>query len=362
MEIDSVAFNIFLKGFFKMSYKYDYLTFIGRMEPVHIGHIEVILTALTMSHNVIVLIGSSNQPRTIKNPWTYQERFDMIFNALPPDVRDRVFIRPLRDQKYNDAKWAVSVQAIVSSIVDPNKPKIGKARIGVIGHSKDDSSYYLKMFPQWGKPIEHPMNEVVNATDIRNIYFEQKNIKFLSGLLPNSSYDQLKSFMNSDEYANLVIEHKHIKKYKKAWEAAPYAPTFVTTDAIVVQSGHVLLIKRKAAPGFNLMALPGGFLEQKEHIIDGMLRELREETKLKVPEAVLRGSIKHIQVFDDPNRSMRGRTITHAFLIVLPDGDLPHVKGGSDASLAEFIAISDVAEDKCFEDHYHIIDHMIGFM
>lgn len=342
-------------------YQYDYLAFIGRMEPVHIGHIEVIINALSMSNYVIVLIGSANQPRTIKNPWTYEERKTMVQNALPEEVRARVFIRPLQDQKYNDAKWAASVQSIVASVVGFTEIK---PRIGLIGHSKDESSYYLKMFPQWGKSVEHPMNEVVNATDIRNIYFEQKNIKFLSGLLPDSSYDCLRDFMKTSDYDNLVNEHKHIAKYKNAWKAAPYAPTFVTTDAIVVQSGHVLMIVRDAAPGAGLIAFPGGFLEQNERIVDGMIRELREETKLKVPEPVLKGSIRYTHVFDDPNRSMRGRTITHAFLIVLPDGELPLVKAGSDArkGSAKFIPMYDVVEEKCFEDHYHMYQHMIGFM
>ena len=42
------------------------------------------------------------------------------------------------------------------------------------------------------------------------------------------------------------------------------------------------------------MALPGGYLDRHEWSIDGMLRELKEETKIKLPVDVLRGSIKEI--------------------------------------------------------------------
>jgi bifunctional NMN adenylyltransferase/nudix hydrolase len=80
-----------------------------------------------------------------------------------------------------------------------------------------------------------------------------------------------------------------IEKYKESWKAAPFPPTFVTVDAVVVQSGHVLLVKRKAMPGAGLWALPGGFLNQEETLLDGAIRELKEETKIKVPVPVLKG-------------------------------------------------------------------------
>jgi bifunctional NMN adenylyltransferase/nudix hydrolase len=151
-----------------------------------------------------------------------------------------------------------------------------------------------------------------------------------------------------------------IKKYKKSWEAAPYAPTFVTTDAVVVQSGHVLLIERGAAPGEGLWALPGGFINQDETIEDAALRELREETKVKVPLPVLRGSIKANRVFDKPDRDPRGRMITHAFLIELPPGELPAIKGSDDARHARWVPISDVEEAEMYADHYHIITYFLG--
>ncbi|MBD4036065.1 NUDIX domain-containing protein, partial [Xanthomonas citri pv. citri] len=83
-----------------------------------------------------------------------------------------------------------------------------------------------------------------------------------------------------------------------------------------------------------LMALPGGFLDSGEWLDDAFIRELREETKIKVPSPVIRGSVFGTMVADYPHRSMRGRVISRVYGIKLPDGPLPEVKGRSDAKRA----------------------------
>ena len=203
------------------------------------------------------------------------------------------------------------------------------------------------------------MNEVVHATDIRKLFFES-NIRYLASVVSTSVYYFLEEFKNTPEYTLLKEEYDFIKKYREAWAAAPYAPTFLTCDAVVVQSGNILLIKRKAVPGKGLWALPGGFVNPKERIQDAMIRELREETKIKVPAPVLKGSIKSSEVFDDPERSLRGRTITQAFYIELPPGELPVVKGADDADKAEWVPLAHIKEEKMFEDHMNIIQTFIG--
>jgi bifunctional NMN adenylyltransferase/nudix hydrolase len=101
---------------------------------------------------------------------------------------------------------------------------------------------------------------------------------------------------------------------------------FVTADAVVVQSGHILLVERGRAPGKGLLALPGGFVNPEERIRDAAIRELREETSIsdgkgQIPPAMLASFIEdaRTRVFDAPNRSLRGRIITHAFLFRLPE-------------------------------------------
>ena len=84
-----------------------------------------------------------------------------------------------------------------------------------------------------------------------------------------------------------------------------------------MQSGHVFVVRRKVHPGKGLLALPGGFLAANMTLEDNALKELKEETQIKVPVQVLRGSIKNQKAFDYPERSQRGRTVTFAYYIEL---------------------------------------------
>lgn len=362
--------------------KFDYIVYIGRFQPFHNAHAEIIKKAQQLADRVILLIGSHDQPRTIKNPWTSNERHEMIHQAL--GWRATELVGYIADRKYNDQQWAKDIQNAVFELIKKDTDNISQdgpitnfGRIGIIGHRMDESSEYLEMFPQW-KFIEVGSIKGVHATDIRTAYFDPYNFwvpttipsllideanKFIKLHVPPIIFNHLMSWRGSNEYMYLDDQYQFIKKYKAAWKNIPYPPIFITTDAVVIQSGHVLLVKRGAQPGKNLWALPGGFVNQHERIKDAMIRELREETRLKVPVPVLKGSITDSKIFDDPYRSLRGRTITHAYLIELNGMDpLPKIKGGDDATKARWIPLSkfEGMQDQMFEDHYDIVHFFLG--
>jgi len=355
-----------------MNKKFDFLIFIGRFQPFHSGHLKVVEKAFEQSEKVIMLIGSAHQPRSVRNPWLFQERDEMIRNCLSENESQRLITAPLMDVTYNDELWVKNVQSTINGLVTAHFATPHKhPKVGLIGHSKDHSSYYLNLFPQWGSVAVDDYKNI-NATPIRNhllgIEAGQHSDKIQQlhskDQIPSGVLDYLNQFVISqhqDIFNQLCSEYQFIKKYKSGWEVAPYQPTFVTVDAVVIQSGHILLVERKARPGKGLLALPGGFLDPGEKLKDACIRELREETKLKVPLPVLYGSIKHNDVFDDPYRSMRGRTITHAFYIELkPNHELPKVKGGDDAKRAFWMPLAELNPEQMFEDHYFIIQKMIG--
>jgi bifunctional NMN adenylyltransferase/nudix hydrolase len=184
----------------------------------------------------------------------------------------------------------------------------------------------------------------------------------ITALVPSPVVSFLKPFALNAAFSELCSEVDFLKKYKKQWEVAPYPVVFVTTDAVVEQAGHVLLITRKAFPGKGLYALPGGFLDanKDKSLLDGCLRELKEETKIELPSRVLRGSIKDTKAFDAIGRSNRGRTITHAFYFKLENNTvLPKVKASDDAESAQWVDISELTPENMYEDHYSIIKYFI---
>ena len=345
-----------------MDNKHNISVMIGRFQPVHSAHIEIINQALELSDNIIIVIGSDNQPRTPKNPFTSKEREQMILASMPQDTWNSIRFARIEDATYNNQDWARNVQdAVDKTAVQFYNDWNDEPTFTLIGHHKDASSFYLDMFPQWSN-IEIPLIDDLHSTDIRDSYFN-KSGRVSFETLPLGVRNFLREFEQSDEFGTLREEYDYIEMYKEQWSVAPYAPTFVTVDAVVIQAGHVLLVKRRASPGKGLYALPGGFLDQNETLEDGMLRELREETKLKIPVPVLRGSIKKSRIFDAPQRSLRGRTITQAFLIELPASTpLPKVKGADDAEKAMWVPLNDFykMQDKIFEDHWSIVKTMIG--
>jgi bifunctional NMN adenylyltransferase/nudix hydrolase len=342
------------------SYKYDFLTFIGRFQPYHLGHDVIVRKALTLSQNVIIVIGGTNRPRTIRNPWTADERVEMISRSFSREEQYRLIFIKQKDYAYNDQKWLTTLQQAVYHEAY-SRWKAGPYRLGLIGFAKDNTSFYLKMFPTWGNE-DVEQQHIYAATDIRkNLFSGSGN---WDSQVPRSVENWIRKWMGRDSaWKRLCSEWNFIETYKEQWNNTPYPVTFNTVDAVVIQGGHILLIRRRSEPGKGLWALPGGFIQTDEFLLQAMLRELREETKIAVPENVLRGSIVKSQTFDNPFRSMRGRTITHAFYINLGQNkelDLPKVKGSDDAEKAVWVPLSEIKSETLFEDHYDIITAMIG--
>jgi bifunctional NMN adenylyltransferase/nudix hydrolase len=167
--------------------------------------------------------------------------------------------------------------------------------------------------------------------------------------------------------AAMAAEARYVADYKRAWAVAPYAVTLVTVDTVIVHADpdgvpYVLLIRRGGIPGKGTYAVPGGFVDGDEYLLTAALRELREETGLELSDAEAMSRLKGQHVFDDPERSSRGRVITHAFHFEFPAGPLPDVEGLDDAVEARWVKVADLAQyrGRFFEDHGAILRHFLG--
>lgn len=332
----------------------DYCIFIGRFSMFHNAHLAILEHALTIAKEVIIVIGSAGSSRTVRNPWTATEREQMISASLSKDILNRIKFIHMKDYLYNNNLWVSILQEKISNITNDSD------KISLIGHSCDEeTAFYLKLFPQF-QYIEHAPVHDFHATHIRDYYFSYDTA--YQKMVPKGVLDFLDKFQKTAEFSVLKQEKKYLDDYKLSWSGAPHAVLFLTVDCLVVKSGHILLIKRGHNPGKGLLAMPGGFVNQKEKIEDAALRELKEETNIKVNIPELRKAIVESRVFDDPMRSARGRVISHTYLIDLGVGALPKVKEGDDARSAQWIPLSDfyTMEEKFFEDHFHIIRSLIS--
>jgi bifunctional NMN adenylyltransferase/nudix hydrolase len=346
--------------------KYDYAIVIGRFQPLHLAHQDLIRYSLTLADKVIVILGSARAAPDVKNPFTPAMREEIIRACFPKNAENLIF-RAVRDYPYNDHVWTAEVQNLVGEITEDDD-RAADARIAIVGFFKDRSSYYLNLFPQWDFEEFYPAdkrNLSLSASGIREKYFSEN--EDWQSMVPKTVASYLDAFRQTEFYPNLKSEFEFIKKYREdtQFKGVPYKPVFLTTDAVVVQSGHLLVIRRGFQPGKGLLALPGGFLAENMTLEDSALKELKEETNIKVPAQVLRGSIKASHVFDYPERSQRGRTVTFAYYIELEPNmkeGLPRVKGGDDAKKAFWLPISALGEkeDEFFEDHLHIVRFFLG--
>lgn len=366
-------------------YEFHQVACIGRFEPCHNGHLPLFAEALRRGERVLVILGSAFGARTPKNPFTWQERAAMIRAALAPEDAQRVRFVPVRDY-YNDDRWVAAVRKAVNTLA------LGP-KTAVVGHFKDNSSYYLNRFRGW-ELISCPNFQSIDATVLRDIYFDpyepglwggvkklarkvlpkawrprrrpeqQGNLALLSTRVPPAVLEALAAFRHLPEYDRLVDEWERIRASKDKWVGSPYEPTFTTVDALVCMQDKVLLIRRAGDVGEGLLAIPGGYLEPQETLLQSAVRELKEETNFGLYEPTLVDSLESVRVFDHPARSLRGRFVTHLHTFNLKDRAPVPVRGNGKEGEVMWVAKDQLCalEGECFEDHFHMLNDRLNLI
>ena len=144
----------------------NYGFYIGRFQPVHNGHLQLINDALLRVKKLILFIGSANSIRTKKNPFTFDERVDMISGCLKEVDKYRITYIALDDFS-NEKDWINSVKITINNIAGANEKNIA-----IFGYCKDLSSSYLNWFPEYiNMTIKESYFNNLSSTTIRNNYF-----------------------------------------------------------------------------------------------------------------------------------------------------------------------------------------------
>jgi 8-oxo-dGTP diphosphatase len=129
---------------------------------------------------------------------------------------------------------------------------------------------------------------------------------------------------------NLASPNVFSRSFLQVSEVIDVETPKLTVDAVIVDSGRVVLIRRVNPPFKDCWALPGGFVEVGETVEAACVREAREETSLDVE------IVRLIGVFSDPKRDPRGHTASAAYICRVGGGLL---KGADDAKEARWFAL-----------------------
>jgi nicotinamide-nucleotide adenylyltransferase len=86
--------------------------FIGRFQPFHLGHLQDIKNAFKEVDELVIGIGSSNEKHTKYNPFSVEERIEMIDLVLPANGVGHYTIFPIPDL-HDDKKWLEHVETLI---------------------------------------------------------------------------------------------------------------------------------------------------------------------------------------------------------------------------------------------------------
>jgi len=134
---------------------------IGRFQPFHLGHLDAVLFGLSRTENLFIGIGSSNKSNERKNPFSAEERTEMIISSIESSMIDRLKIFDIPDVD-NHEKWTFEIDQIVPKydVVFSNdeftKTLFEKRKIDVI-------------------PVVLKDREKFSGTNIRDLITDDKN-------------------------------------------------------------------------------------------------------------------------------------------------------------------------------------------
>ena len=134
---------------------------VGRFQPFHLGHLDAVLFGLSRTENLFIGVGSSNKFNEKKNPFSAEERKEMIISSIESSMLGRVKIFEIPDVD-NHEKWTFEIDQIVPKydIVFTNdeftKTLFKKRQINVI-------------------PVVLKEREKFSGTNIRQLIIDDKN-------------------------------------------------------------------------------------------------------------------------------------------------------------------------------------------
>lgn len=324
---------------------FDTAVVCARCQPPTRAHFAALAAARSLARRVVMLILNADDAPSPANPFDNATRSALLRAGLDASVA----IVMLRDRRYAPTRWAAAAQAAVRSVA-------GTGTVIVLADSTAATTS-LPTPADWQR-VTGEVHLAAAEALARDALFDVGAPDWvrLAAILPPALLSAVQDCARGKTFQRIATEARFLADYRRAWQAAPYPPVFVTVDAVATWRDQVLLIERGQPPGRGQWALPGGFIDLNETIALSCLRELREETGVILGEDAMRAH----RVFDDPLRSQRGRTITHGFRFVLDElPAAPLAVGADDAVAAAWVPIAALRPEQLFDDHYFIMQSFL---
>jgi nicotinamide-nucleotide adenylyltransferase len=168
------------------------ILFIGRFQPLHLGHLSIMKQAVDNCDELIIAIGSSENAYEDINPFSSSERFEMILEVLKTETfpLEKIHIIPIHDIG-DDKAWVKHVQSLTPEF---NEVYSGK---------NEGYEYIRKLFEDAGVKVKVLENTLdIDASSIR------EKIK--------NNNDSWKEMLHSNtvEYIQSIDGVKRIQKIK----------------------------------------------------------------------------------------------------------------------------------------------------
>lgn len=177
---------------------------VGRFQHIHNGHEKIINIGRSLCDTLLIFIGSYGVEKSLKNPYDYEYRKELITKIYKEDIENgNVIIKPLRDLKNKDElspKWGRYVISSATEILEKSPECI------IYGKDKD-------IFKCFDKETVRNMTEIlvdrnvfnISATKMREFLLEDRK----------SEWEKYANPAIYDEYDNLRNLVTSIKKYNK---------------------------------------------------------------------------------------------------------------------------------------------------
>ena len=159
---------------------------IGRFQPFHLGHLEALQFALSKVDNLWVGLGSSNLPSQKNNPFSADQRKEMILSSIDDSIKKRISIYFIPDLD-NHIKWIEKIDTIVP-------------QFEIIFSNDDLTKHLYSKRSIKVESIPFLKRDKLSGTKIRNLIISDQK---WDDLVPKGTKDFLKKTSAKDFLKNL---------------------------------------------------------------------------------------------------------------------------------------------------------------